>query len=187
MHPGLDIAGRQDGYFDNDDDVIRHINDSGADMLFVAMGSPRQEKWINKHRDRIYAPYCMGVGGTLDVVNGNVKWAPKFFRKTGTEFLYRLISQPKRIKRQKVLPKFMFLVFKAMLLGQKPPPTGEKDSLIQSQPNDEITRLRPKLKDEQRTAGITKKIKEIKTKTASTKKKIPQKLASKAPAAKYEG
>jgi N-acetylglucosaminyldiphosphoundecaprenol N-acetyl-beta-D-mannosaminyltransferase len=119
MHPGLDIVGRQDGYFDNDDDVIQHINDSEADMLFVAMGSPRQEKWVNEHRGRINAPYCMGVGGTLDVVSGNVKWAPKLFRKTGTEFLYRLISEPKRIKRQIVLPKFMFLVFKGMLLGQK--------------------------------------------------------------------
>jgi len=118
MHPGLEIVGRQDGYFD-DEKMIKQVNDSGADMLFVALGSPRQEKWINEHRNNINAPYCMGVGGTLDVVSGNVKWAPKFFRRTGTEFLYRLICEPKRIKRQMVLPKFAFLVLKARLTGRK--------------------------------------------------------------------
>lgn len=113
MHPGLKVVGRQDGYFDNDSEVIRQINDSRADMLFVAMGSPRQEEWIAQHRDAIDAPYCMGVGGTFDVVSGRVKWAPAIFRKTGTEFLYRLIKEPKRWKRQLVLPKFAFIVLKA--------------------------------------------------------------------------
>jgi len=115
MHPALKIVGRQDGYFDNDNKVIRQINNSIADMLFVAMGSPRQEKWIAQHRDMINAPYCMGVGGTFDIVSGRVKWAPAIFRKTGTEFLYRLIKDPKRWKRQLVLPKFAFIVLKARI------------------------------------------------------------------------
>ena len=119
MHPGLKVVGRQDGYFKDDQQVVKQINDSGADMLFVALGTPRQEKWIALHRDAINAPYCMGVGGTFDIVSGRVEWAPKFFRKTGTEFLYRLICEPKRIKRQMVLPKFAFLVLKARLTGRK--------------------------------------------------------------------
>ena len=118
MHPQLKIVGRQDGYFKDDLKVVEQINDSGADMVFVALGSPRQEQWISNHRNIINAPYCMGIGGTLDVVSGNVKWAPMFFRKTGTEFLYRLVCEPTRFKRQLVIPKFMLLVLKAKFCKQ---------------------------------------------------------------------
>ena len=118
IHPNLQIVGRHDGYFKDDQQVVDQINASSAEMLFVAMGSPRQEEWINEHRQQINAPYCMGVGGTLDVVSENIKWAPKFFRKTGTEFLYRLICEPSRLKRQLVLPKFMLLVLKAKFLSK---------------------------------------------------------------------
>ncbi len=86
-YPDLQIVGNHDGYFNDSDDVIRNVNDSGADILFVAMGSPKQEAWIAGNRDKINASFCMGVGGTFDVVSGKVKWAPSFFRKTGTEWL----------------------------------------------------------------------------------------------------
>ncbi|MFC1508444.1 WecB/TagA/CpsF family glycosyltransferase [Candidatus Omnitrophota bacterium] len=112
MHPDLQIAGRQDGYFKDDREVVQKINNSGADMLFVALGSPRQEFWITEHREAICAPFCLGIGGALDVLSGNAKWAPKIFRKTGTEFLYRLITDPKRWRRQLVLPKFALMVLK---------------------------------------------------------------------------
>lgn len=117
MHPGLQITGRKDGYFENDAEAIEKINHSGAEMLFVAMGSPKQEKWIRKYRNIIDAPYCMGIGGTLDVVSGHAKWAPTLFRKTGTEFLYRLICKPKRLKRQICYPVFMLQVIKTRLFG----------------------------------------------------------------------
>ena len=112
MHLGLSIVGSQHGYFKNDEEVIKKINESGADMLFVALGSPRQEKWITEHRETINVSLCMGIGGTLDVISGCAKWAPKIFRKTGTEFLYRLIANPKRWRRQLVLPKFVLMVLK---------------------------------------------------------------------------
>ena len=64
-----------------------------------------------------FATICMGVGGTLDVVSGNVKLAPKIFQITGTEWLSRLIREPKRIKRQLVLPKFTYLVLKQKLFA----------------------------------------------------------------------
>ena len=114
-HPNLQIAGRHHGYFEDSDDVVDAINESKPDILFVALGSPKQEYWIAEHRHRIAAPLCMGIGGTIDVVGGTVKWAPAIFRTTGTEWLYRLISEPKRWKRQLSLPKFVFLLIKYKL------------------------------------------------------------------------
>jgi len=111
-YPDLKIVGQQDGYFNDNTAIVRMINDSRADMLFVAMGSPKQEKWIGKFRDEINALFCMGVGGTFDVVAGQVKWAPKFFRKTGSEFLYRLIKEPNRWRRYLTLPKIVMMVLK---------------------------------------------------------------------------
>lgn len=112
MYPNLKIVGCKDGYFKDSNTIIRDINKSKADMLFVAMGSPKQELWITEHRETINVPFCMGVGGTLDVISGCIKWAPKIFRKTGTEFLYRLITNPKKWRRQLVLPKFVLMVLK---------------------------------------------------------------------------
>jgi N-acetylglucosaminyldiphosphoundecaprenol N-acetyl-beta-D-mannosaminyltransferase len=79
-------------------------------MLFVAMGSPRQEQWIVRHQDDIRASLCMGIGGTLDVISGKAGWAPPIFRRTGTEFLYRLVREPRRWRRQLCLPLFLWSV-----------------------------------------------------------------------------
>lgn len=116
-HPRLRILGSQDGYFQDSGAVVRRINASGADMLFVAMGSPKQEEWIAAHRPELRPPFCMGVGGTLDVVSGRVAWAPAICRKTGTEFLYRLIRQPRRWRRQRCLPVFLWQVLRCVLSG----------------------------------------------------------------------
>ena len=112
LYPSLKIVGSQDGFFSDSNAVVMLINQSGADIVFVAMGSPRQEEWIQQHRSQIRAPFLMGVGGTFDVVAGLVAWAPKIFRSTGTEWLYRLIREPRRLKRQLVLPKFVWLMLK---------------------------------------------------------------------------
>lgn len=114
-NPALNIVGSLDGFFKNSDEAITAINKTGADILFVAMGSPRQEVWIQQNRDKINASVLMGVGGTFDIVSGRIRRAPKIFRKTGTEWLYRLIREPKRFRRQLVLPKFMWLVVKHKL------------------------------------------------------------------------
>jgi N-acetylglucosaminyldiphosphoundecaprenol N-acetyl-beta-D-mannosaminyltransferase len=106
MHPNLQIAGRQHGYFEDASAVVAQINDAGADMLFAALGSPRQEKWLSEHLEAIHVPFCMGVGGSFDVLSGHVKRAPEFFQRTGTEFLYRLIREPWRWRRQSVLLAF---------------------------------------------------------------------------------
>jgi N-acetylglucosaminyldiphosphoundecaprenol N-acetyl-beta-D-mannosaminyltransferase len=116
-YPTLKIVGRVDGYFKDSQEVISQINSSGADIVFVAMGSPKQELWIAENRDAINASFCMGVGGTFDVVSGKVEWAPPFFRTTGTEWLYRLVREPKRWRRQLVLPKFAWAVLKRKFAG----------------------------------------------------------------------
>jgi N-acetylglucosaminyldiphosphoundecaprenol N-acetyl-beta-D-mannosaminyltransferase len=105
-YPDLQIAGWHDGYFQDATEVIGQINDSGADMLFAALGSPRQERLLAEPLEKIRTPFCMGVGGSFDVLSGSVKRAPAFFRRTGTEFLYRLVREPRRWRRQSVLPGF---------------------------------------------------------------------------------
>jgi exopolysaccharide biosynthesis WecB/TagA/CpsF family protein len=116
-YPGLKIVGWQDGYFEDSSLVVKQINASGAKLLFVAMGSPKQEYWIGRHRQTIKANFCMGVGGSFDIASGRLTRAPKVFRLTGTEFLYRLFREPrKRWRIQKVLiPYFVRVVEKKLL------------------------------------------------------------------------
>lgn len=80
------------------------------DILFVALGFPKQEKWIANNLNKIPVTAAMGVGGSFDYISGSVRRAPKFLRSIGLEWAFRLINEPWRIKRQLVLPKFVFLV-----------------------------------------------------------------------------
>lgn len=113
--PDLRIVGREHGYFEDSSAVIARINASGADLLFVAMGSPQQEYWIFAHRDEIDARFCMGVGGSLEVASGRVMRAPRLFRKTGTEFLFQLVTQPHRFRRQIVYIPYMLRALRERL------------------------------------------------------------------------
>lgn len=115
MCPGLAIAGRRDGFFASSEEVVTEINESGADVLFVAMGSPRQEFWIREHLEVLRPTVIMGVGGSLDVLSGTSRWAPAAFRKLGLEWLFRLVTQPSRLRRQLVLPLYAMDIFKASL------------------------------------------------------------------------
>jgi len=126
-YPGLRIVGWQDGYFDDSDKVVENINSSGAELLFVAMGSPKQEQWIQRHRQDIAASFCMGVGGSFDIASGRLRRAPQFFRMTGTEFLFRLMKEPrKRLSIQKVLFAYFLRVIRAKLFGFAMPAGGVK-------------------------------------------------------------
>lgn len=119
-YPGLQVAGRCDGFFQDSARAIRQINDSGADLLFVAMGSPRQEFWIAEHRGELNVPFCLGVGGSFDIASGSVRRAPRIFRATGTEFLFRFLAEPRRWRRQASRPLFMLMVLRAKLFGGQP-------------------------------------------------------------------
>lgn len=111
-YPDLIVAGTQDGYESDTSKVLDTINKAQPDILFVAMGSPKQEQWIEQHRDNLYPTLYQGVGGSFDVLAGNVKRAPTAFQRMGAEWLYRLLIEPSRLKRQMNLPKFLFEVFK---------------------------------------------------------------------------
>jgi UDP-N-acetyl-D-mannosaminouronate:lipid I N-acetyl-D-mannosaminouronosyltransferase len=103
------IVGYQDGYFDDDLKLIEDIKVSGAKIITVAMGIPRQEQFIFKCRDAGINAIFMGVGGTYDVFTGNVKRAPLIWQNAGLEWLYRLLSQPTRWRRQVNLLRFVWL------------------------------------------------------------------------------
>mgnify|MGYP002651415829 CR=1 FL=1 len=105
----VNIVGSQDGYFaaDQRQALFERIRDSGAKIVTVAMGSPRQEILMRDCRDVYPQALYMGVGGTYDVFTGHVQRAPKFWQDLGLEWFYRLVSQPSRIKRQARLLRYL--------------------------------------------------------------------------------
>ena len=113
-YDGINIVGSNNGFFDLDncDDLIEKINESKADILFVAMGAPRQEVFIEKYKDKLCCKIFMGVGGSFDVFAGNVNRAPQFMINIGMEWLYRVAKEPWRIKRLGSIPKFLVLSLK---------------------------------------------------------------------------
>lgn len=116
---GVRVAGTYagDGRHDGDKDTIRVVNQFPAEIILVAYGAPKQEFWIQRNFSLIPAKIAIGVGGTFMFLSGRTKRAPKIFRRFGFEWLYRLITQPWRWRRQLALPKFIFLVIKAKILS----------------------------------------------------------------------
>ena len=109
-YKNIKIVGTIDGYEKDNDKIIKAINKSKADIIFVALGSPKQENWIVANKDKVRIKIFQGVGGSFDVISGNIKRAPKWMQNLGLEWLYRLIKEPKRIFRQIKLIKFLGLV-----------------------------------------------------------------------------
>ena len=109
-HPGLRIAGTHDGYFKEDGPVVAAIRQSGADVVFVCLGAPKQEKWMAKNGTATGARLLCGLGGSLDVFAGVVERAPKFWTDHGLEWFYRLCKEPRRIGRMMKLPLFLIHV-----------------------------------------------------------------------------
>ena len=107
-NPNVKIVGMRSGYFSDDTDIIADITDASPDVLFVCLGSPKQETWMLQNRQKLSCGVMLGLGGTLDVLAGRVKRAPLFWRKIGCEWLYRTIKQPSRIKRILKIPVFVF-------------------------------------------------------------------------------
>jgi N-acetylglucosaminyldiphosphoundecaprenol N-acetyl-beta-D-mannosaminyltransferase len=100
-YPRLSIAGFHHGYFwEREDAMVREIERSGAEMLFVGIGSPLKERFIDKWHTDLGVLFAMGVGGTFDVVAGKVKRAPVWMQKAGMEWLYRLMQEPRRMWRR---------------------------------------------------------------------------------------
>lgn len=107
MYDGLAIVGTHDGYFKEDGPVVEAIRASGADVVFVCLGAPKQERWIAKNGSTTGAKLLIGLGGCLDVFSGNTKRAPVIFQKLGLEWFHRLLREPSRIGRMMKLPLFL--------------------------------------------------------------------------------
>lgn len=114
-HPGVNIVGTQDGYFSNADEpeIVEKIAQTKPDVLFVAMGIPRQEKFIAKYLYEIAASVNIGVGGSFDVWSGNVKRAPIVIQRMHLEWLWRTILNPKKWRKVMNLPVFWWKVMRA--------------------------------------------------------------------------
>jgi N-acetylglucosaminyldiphosphoundecaprenol N-acetyl-beta-D-mannosaminyltransferase len=111
-HPDLQIAGTYSGSPapEEEDEIVQRVNASGADILFVAYGAPRQDKWIARNTPRLRVKMAMGVGGTFDFIAGTIPRAPAWMQRLGLEWLFRLYLQPWRIKRMSRLPRFVLAV-----------------------------------------------------------------------------
>ncbi|MCS7223517.1 MAG: WecB/TagA/CpsF family glycosyltransferase [Armatimonadetes bacterium] len=115
--PGLKVVGTHHGYFtpEEEEKVIAEIQKAAPDVLFVAMGIPKQEKWIARNSGQLQVPICIGVGGSLDVYAGVVRRAPVWVQRLGLEWLYRALREPHRFPRLLAIPRLLALVLKNLL------------------------------------------------------------------------
>jgi len=118
-YPGLVIAGTADGYFADEELVIEQINSANPDLLLVCLGAPKQELWMREKTGLLNAGLCAGLGGSLDIFAGKTKRAPAFYQRFGLEWFYRLIREPRRIKRMIKLPLFILTVIGIRIRGEK--------------------------------------------------------------------
>ena len=118
LYPGVQVVGCRNGYFKEEESqaIIEEINTSGADMLFAALGAPKQEKWLVRYREQLKPKILMGIGGSFDVFAGKMERAPKWMQDASLEWLFRLYKQPSRFMRMMALPKF---VLKVVFSGKK--------------------------------------------------------------------
>ena len=108
-YPGLTICGTADGYFRDEALVVEQVNAANPDVVFVCLGAPKQERFMQGHMDELNATLMLGLGGSLDGYAGVVQRAPKWMIDLSLEWLYRLVKDPKRIGRMMRLPKFVLV------------------------------------------------------------------------------
>lgn len=114
MYPHIEMVGYHHGYFKEDSEeekaIVKQIKSSGADLVLVGLGCPRQEHFIYTHKEEMGGKLYIGCGGTFDVLAGKVERAPEFMQKIHGEWLWRLMKEPKRWKRQLDIPRFFMQV-----------------------------------------------------------------------------
>ncbi len=113
-HGSFSLVGCHDGYFDAEEEkkILKDIKASGARLLLVGLGVPKQEKWLSRHKEELGPVLAMGIGGVFDVMSGNLKRAPLWMQRNRLEWAYRLYLQPSRIGRMMAIPRFMRAVKK---------------------------------------------------------------------------
>jgi len=126
QYPDLQIAGYSNGYWDasQEEDIVRNIADSQADILFVGISSPKKEFFLNQYIKKLQVPFVMGVGGSFDVVAGGISRAPRWMQDMGFEWTFRLWQEPGRLWRRYLIGNFIFLlllckdIVKVRILGK---------------------------------------------------------------------
>jgi N-acetylglucosaminyldiphosphoundecaprenol N-acetyl-beta-D-mannosaminyltransferase len=111
-YPKLVLAGYRNGYWKGEAeelDVVRQVRDSRADLLFVAISSPKKEQFLGRYQAEMKIPFAMGVGGTFDVAIGRVKRAPVWMQKSGLEWFYRFLQEPRRMFRRYFIEDMAFI------------------------------------------------------------------------------
>lgn len=109
--PDIKIVGTHSGYFQDDEQLIKQINDSQAQILFVALGAPKQEKWIARNRQKLNPKVCLGVGALLDYLSGHKVRAPKIFQLLYLEWLWRIFIEPKRMFQRYIIDGLGFMLY----------------------------------------------------------------------------
>lgn len=117
QYPELAVAGYRNGYYSQaeEENIVSNIRDSKADILFVAMGSPKKEIFLSTYSEKMGVPFTMGVGGSFDVVAGKVKRAPKWMQSLNSEWIFRLVQEPRRMWKRYAVTNSVFL---AMLIRE---------------------------------------------------------------------
>ena len=112
QYPGVNIVGALAGSpaVDREDPIVDRVRQAAPDILLVAYGAPKQDKWIARNIERIGAPVAIGIGGSLDFIAGVQRRAPRWMQRIGLEWLYRLVREPWRWRRQSALPRFVWRV-----------------------------------------------------------------------------
>jgi N-acetylglucosaminyldiphosphoundecaprenol N-acetyl-beta-D-mannosaminyltransferase len=125
-YPNLDVAGYRNGYYSSREEmeIARQIRDSGADMLFVAISTPTKEIFINNWLNEMRVPFCMGVGGSFDVVAGRTTRAPRWMQNAGLEWAYRIYQEPRRMWKRyvKTNPLFIWMLLKELVRVKREKP-----------------------------------------------------------------
>ncbi|MCC7492093.1 MAG: WecB/TagA/CpsF family glycosyltransferase [Fimbriimonadaceae bacterium] len=109
-NPGLQIAGLQDGYFQDEAAVVAAIQAAAPQVLYVALGIPKQEQFIRRWYRELGVPVCLGIGGSFDVISGKLERAPVWMQRAGLEWLFRVWQEPKRLPRLLALPRFVLAI-----------------------------------------------------------------------------
>ena len=121
-HPGLNIVGAVDGYFtpEEEAEVVRRVADANPDILFVALSTPKKEQFLADHHEELQVPFCMGVGGSLDVIAGRVRRAPALMQRLGLEWFFRLAQEPRRLWKRYLRSnsRFLWLLLRERLRGR---------------------------------------------------------------------
>ena len=121
QYPTLNVVGFRDGYFQRDEEekVVEGIRESGADIIFLAFGSPKKEKFVHRHLYKMNVPVVHGVGGSFDVIAGVTKRAPVWMQNRGLEWVYRLLQEPRRMWKRYLFTNVGFILVAGLEITRK--------------------------------------------------------------------